>query len=194
MIKCLLGLVRPDEGVLSAGGLRVDNDVVYREQIGYMPQQAAFPENLSGRDVIALIRSVRRSDLPVDWTLLRTLELEAELDKPIRTMSGGTRQKLSAVLAFMFSPPILVLDEPTAGLDPVASAALKDHVRRAADNGTTVLLTSHVMADLEELSNRIVFLLDGRVRFDGTLDAIREETGEERLERAIARILRRAAA
>jgi Cu-processing system ATP-binding protein len=111
------------------------------------------------------------------------------MNKPVRTLSGGTRQKLSALLAFLFRPPILVLDEPTAGLDPVSSAALKDHVRALAADGAAVMMTSHVMADLEELCDRIVFLLDGRVRFDGTLQEIRESTGEPRLERAIALIL-----
>lgn len=204
LIKCLLGLVRPDAGSIAVGGdlvsgpaatgrRRIQGDVSYRERIGYMPQQAAFPDNLTGREVVALIRSVRRPDLPTDFELMRTLQLDAEMEKPVRTLSGGTRQKLSALLAFLFRPPILVLDEPTAGLDPVASAALKDHLRAAADGGATVLLTSHVMADLEELCDRVVFLLDGRVRFDGTLEAIRESTGEERLERAIAHILTRAA-
>ena len=193
MIKCLLGLVRPDSGSISVGGTTVNGDVSYRERIGYMPQQAAFPDNLTGHEVVSLIRSVRRPDLPADFELLRTLHLDAEMDKPVRTLSGGTRQKLSALVAFMFRPPILVLDEPTAGLDPVASAALKDHLRASAAAGATVLMTSHVMADLEELCDRVVFLLDGRVRFDGTLEAIRESTGEQRLERAIARIITRAA-
>lgn len=193
LIKCMLGLVRPDEGTIEVGGESIAGSVSYRERIGYMPQQAAFPDNLTGREVVALIRSVRRPDLPTDFELLRTLQLEAEMDKPVRTLSGGNRQKLSALLAFLFRPPILILDEPTAGLDPVASAALKDHVRAAAREGASVLMTSHVMADLEELCDRVVFLLDGRVRFDGTLEAIRESTGERLLERAIAHILTRAA-
>lgn len=193
LIKCLLGLVRPDAGAIVVDGEPVEGSVSYRERIGYMPQHAAFPDNLTGREVVSLIRSVRRRDLPTDFELLRTLHLDAEMDKPVRTLSGGNRQKLSALLAFLFRPPILVLDEPTAGLDPVASAALKDHVRAAAADGATVLMTSHVMADLEELCDRVVFLLDGRVRFDGTIDAIRESTGETRLERAIAHILTRAA-
>jgi len=193
LIKCLLGLVRPDSGEIRVGGKLVDGDVSYRNLIGYMPQHPDFPENLSAREVIALIQSLHEGG-KVDLSLQRLMELDREMDKPVRTLSGGTLQKLSAVLAFMFSPPILVLDEPTAGLDPIASSALKDHILAEKKRGVAMVLTSHVMSDLEELADRLVFLLDGRVRFDGTLDDIRRSTGEERLERAIAQMLKGEAA
>jgi Cu-processing system ATP-binding protein len=154
-----------------------------------MPQQARFPDNLTGRDMIELVRSLRPDAGHSDLTLVRKLRLEGELDKPFRTLSGGTRQKVSALLAFMFDPPIYILDEPTAGLDPVASTVLKDHIRSMRDGGASVVLTSHVIADLEELADRIVFLLDGRIRYDGSLEGLREETGEPKIERAIASIL-----
>jgi len=193
LIKCLLGLNRPDSGTIRVGGKNIDGRVLYRSAIGYMPQHPDFPDNLTAREIIALISRLRGSENP-DLSMQRLMELDREMDKPVRTLSGGTRQKLSAVLAFMFTPPILVLDEPTAGLDPIASAALKDHILAEKERGASMILTSHVMADLEELSDRVVFLLDGRVRFDGTLDAIRTQTGEQKLERAIARMLRGEAA
>ena len=89
----------------------------------------------------------------------------------------------------MFAPPIYILDEPTAGLDPVATTVLKDHIRAARDGGASIVLTSHVIAHLEELADRIVFLLDGRIRYEGSLDGLRHETGERTIERAIATIL-----
>ncbi|MEQ9105038.1 MAG: ABC transporter ATP-binding protein [Rhodothermales bacterium] len=189
LIKSLLGLVHPDAGVLEVGGLPAGSDGDYRRLIGYMPQSARFPDGMSARDMIALVRRLRDPKTPIDTSLIRTLGLSGEMDKPFRTLSGGTRQKVSAVLAFMYTPPIYILDEPTAGLDPVSSAALKDHILAVRERGATVLLTSHVMADLEELCDRIVFLLDGRVRFDGSLSDLRARTGQPRLERAIARIL-----
>lgn len=194
LIKCLLGLVRPDRGIVEVDGNPVDSNGEYRRGIGYMPQNPSFPENLTGREVISLIRDMRGSHTPVDLSLQRLLNVEGELDKPIRTLSGGTRQKISAVVAFLFDPHLLVLDEPTAGLDPVSSAAFKDHVRSVRERGVGVILTSHVMSDLEALSDRVVFLLDGRVRFDGALDDLRHETGERTLERAISRLLSRDAA
>ncbi|NNE71527.1 MAG: ABC transporter ATP-binding protein [Rhodothermales bacterium] len=191
MIKSILGLVKPSSGEIRVLGESVADGHTYREHIGYMPQAPAFPENLSGREVIGLLHTFRHRRGAAELELLRRFGLDGELDKPVRTLSGGTRQKLSAVLAFMFEPAILILDEPTAGLDPVASAALKDYVHERAEAGATVVLTSHVMADLEELCDRVVFLMDGRSRFDGPLDALRATTGETRLERAIAQLLQK---
>ncbi|NND72285.1 MAG: ABC transporter ATP-binding protein [Rhodothermales bacterium] len=193
LIKCLLGLTHPDDGVIRIGGREVDDDVSYRSAIGYMPQHPDFPDNLSTREIIDLLQQLRGNE-HVDLSLQRLMELDREMDKPVRALSGGTRQKLSAVLAFMFKPPILVLDEPTAGLDPIASSALKDHIMAEKKRGATMILTSHVMSDLEELSDRVVFLLDGIIRFDGSLQDIRQRTGESKLERAIAQMLRGEAA
>lgn len=191
MIKTILGLVKPTSGDVRVLGESVLDGHAYRRHIGYMPQAPAFPEGLSGREVIGLLHTFRHRKGSAELELLRRFGLEGELDKPVRTLSGGTRQKLSAVLAFMFEPAILILDEPTAGLDPVASAALKDYVHERAEAGATVVLTSHVMADLEELCDRVVFLMDGRSQFDGPLENLRNETGEARLERAIAQLLQR---
>jgi Cu-processing system ATP-binding protein len=191
LIKVILGMVRPDAGQVLVDGVLVNGDPAYRAGIGYMPQAARFPENLTGRKVLAMLRDLRGAAAPVDTTLLDAFELAQELDKPVRTLSGGTRQKLNAAIAFLFRPPLLILDEPTAGLDPVASGLLKDRILDAARGGATVILTSHVLSELEELVDGIVFLLDGAVRFAGPLDRLRRETGEARLERAIAGLMRR---
>ncbi|MBO6575924.1 MAG: ABC transporter ATP-binding protein [Rhodothermales bacterium] len=191
LIKIVLGLVGADAGEVEVFGESVHGAHAYRRYIGYMPQSPAFPEGLTGRELIELVRSFRPGVESVEADLIRRFALGEDLDKPASTLSGGTRQKLSAVLAFMFEPPVLILDEPTAGLDPVASASLKDYVRQRVQAGTTVLLTSHVMADLEELCSRVVFLMDGRIQFDGTLEGLQAKTGESRLERAIAQLLTR---
>ena len=189
LIKALLGLVRADEGRVAIDGHTLNGDWRYRERIGYMPQLPRFPENLSGRDVMALLEDLR-PDGPRDRTLLEAFDLESQLDKPLRTLSVGNRQRINAALAFLFVPDLLILDEPTAGLDPTASARLKDHVLDVRRSGRTVLVTSHVMAELEELADDVAFLLDGRIRFRGTLHELRAGTGEERLERAIASLMR----
>lgn len=194
LIKCVLGLVRPDEGRITVMGERVKEDPHYRRLIGYMPQSASFPENLTGREVLGLLADLRAGEPADDAELRERLDLaEATLSQLVRTLSGGTRQKLNALVALRYDPPILILDEPTASLDPMASAALKDLVRARAQGGSAVLLTSHVMAEVEELADDLLYLVEGRVRFHGTLDELRLRTGELKVERAVARLPREAA-
>lgn len=189
LIKCLLGLVRPDEGTIHVLGARVNGDPGYRRGVGYMPQGAPFPENLTGNEILALVRGLRPKET-ADDDLLHRFGLARELDKPIRALSGGTRQKLNAVVAFLFQPSLIVLDEPTAGLDPLASGILKERVREAVQAGRSALLTSHVMAEVEELADEVLFLVEGRIQFQGSMEQLRQATGEDRLERAVARLMR----
>jgi Cu-processing system ATP-binding protein len=190
LIKCVLGLVRPDAGRIEVFGEPVGADPAYRARIGYMPQGAPFPENLTGHEVLRLVRSLRPGVAEVDDELIHRFALAPELGKPIRTLSGGTRQKLNAVVAFLFRPSLVILDEPTAGLDPLASSILKEKVQEAAERGVTVLLTSHIMSEIEALAAEVVFLVEGKVHFQGTMEQLRRTTGEQRLEHAVARLMR----
>ncbi len=194
LIKALLGLVRPDSGELAVLGHPLDGDERYRHRIGYMPQTARFPENLTGIEVLAMIRDLRGAEPDQDLELLERFRLEGELHKPARSMSGGTRQKLSAVLAFLFRPDLLILDEPTAGLDPVASGIFKDKLLATRARGASVLLASHTLGELEELADDIIFLLDGQVRFHGPVRQLMRTTGFASLERAVAALMQRGAA
>lgn len=189
LLRCLLGLVRPDRGSVEVGGSVAGASPAYREAIGYMPQLPHFPGNLTGHELIALLTDLRGFRGEPDIELLEALSLESDLDKPFRTLSGGTRQKVNAALAFRFGAPLLVLDEPTAGLDPVAARTLKDKVRRERDRGRTILLTSHDLAQVESLADDILFLLEGRVRYRGSLDRLLEATGRSDLEGAVAELL-----
>ncbi len=189
LIKSILGLVRPDGGRLAVLGSPVNGDERYRRDIGYMPQAARFPENLTGREVLGMIRDLRSATVAPDTALLDEFGLTDELPKRVRTMSGGTRQKLSAGLAFLFRPSLLVLDEPTAGLDPVASGIFKRHLLGARARGASALFATHTLSELEELADDIIFLLEGRVQFHGPVQQLLERTGASRLEPAIAALM-----
>ena len=189
LIKCLLGLVRPDSGTLRIDGDRVTTDHAYRRAIGYMPQRPAFPENLTGEETIALLREVRGPGAAIDFELIERFGLGRELRKRVHTMSGGTRQKLNAVAAYLFRPSLLILDEPSAGLDPVANAILKQKILDSKGRGATHLITSHVLSELEELADDVLFVIDGGVRFSGSLETLRETTGEPRFERAVGTLM-----
>ena len=189
LIKMILGLVRPDEGSIALGGHTLNGDSAYRKQVGYMPQIVRFPENLSGRELLTMLEDLRDRPADLDGELLEAFGLNGDLEKPFRTLSGGTRQKLNACIAFRFGADLLILDEPTAGLDPVAARILKAKIRRERDAGRTFILTSHIMSELEDLSDDIVFLLDGKVRFKGAVEEILSHTGGQDLEEAVASLM-----
>lgn len=187
--RILLGLVRADAGEIVFDGARLNGDASYRSRIGYMPQIARYPENLTGRDLMSMVREVRGANVARDEELVGALNLERVLDSPLRILSGGTRQRINAALAFLFRPDLLILDEPTAGLDPISAGILKDKIRRERDEGRALIVTSHVLSELDEIADRIAFLLDGQIRFDGTRDDLLRTTGRPTLERAIAHLM-----
>jgi Cu-processing system ATP-binding protein len=189
LIKLLLGLARPTGGDVFVDGDSTSAGDAYRARIGYMPQIARFPENLTAAELFRMLRSLRGDSASRDDGLVERLGLADQLDKPLRVLSGGTRQKVNAALALMFRPDILVLDEPTAGLDPLSSATLKDEILARNEAGATVLITSHVMGELEDLCDEVAFLLDGTVRYAGSIRALTEQTRQQSLERAIASLM-----
>ena len=188
LIKSVLGLTRPDEGTILLDGAPVDPQGRYRAAIGYMPQIARFPENLTGADLFAMMRDLRHA-APRDEELIERLGLREHLDKPLRVLSGGTRQKVNIAMAFLFAPSVLILDEPTAGLDPVSAGIVKGKVLAEREQGRTFVLTSHVMSELEELADDIAFLVDGRIRFAGAVNLLKRLTRQLSLERAIAQVM-----
>jgi Cu-processing system ATP-binding protein len=188
LIKMILGLATPDSGAIRIDGVPVGADPAYRARIGYMPQIARLPENLTGAELISMLGELR-GGAAADHELIDAFGLEPQLAKPLRTLSGGTRQKVNAVMAFLFSPDLLILDEPSAGLDPVSSSSLKDRILDERAAGKTFLLTSHVMSELEELADDVAFLLDGQVRFAGPVAELKRQTRQQSLERAIAQMM-----
>ena len=189
LLKCILGLVLPDSGKVQIDGDDALHNPATRAKIGYMPQKAQFPDNLQAKELLSWIQDLRGQKSPLLEKLVAYFQLEPHLGKSLRTLSGGTRQKVSAVLTFLFDPPVLILDEPTAGLDPLASSRLKDKILEEKHHGKAIILTSHVMSELEELTDEVLFLLEGKIVFRGTLADIRERTGEVKLERAIAKLM-----
>lgn len=187
--KIVLGLVGADAGEIRVDGASIRGQAAYRARIGYMQQAARFPENLRAADVIAMLTHLRGDAVRRDDELIDALVLGPSLNVPMRLLSGGTRQRVNAALAFLFCPDLLILDEPTAALDPISSSLLKDKILAERSRGRTFVLTSHVLSELQELADRIVFLLDGGVRFAGRLQDLLADTGEPTLERAVARVM-----
>jgi Cu-processing system ATP-binding protein len=189
-IKTILGLVKPTSGAVFVNGIQLNGMEKYREDIGYMPQTASFPENLTVKEVLTLLQEIRGIKEGLDLDLIEQLNLEKEYEKRVKNLSGGTRQKLNAAIAFLFNPSILILDEPSAGLDPVSSSILKDKIVKEKKAGKTILFTSHILSELEELAEEVVFLLEGSICFLGAKEELISMTGEKNLERAIAYLMK----
>ena len=189
LLKLVLGLARPDTGEVIFDGHRVGPAPAYRAAIGYMPQIARFPAHLTGRELLETLVALRGATVEPDLSLAEDFALGDALDRSLGTLSGGTRQKINAVLAFAFRPNTLLLDEPTAGLDPLASRVLKDRMLTERARGCTVLVTSHVLPELEELADDVVFLADGEAKWHGPVGQLKKNTGQPTLERAVAQLL-----
>jgi Cu-processing system ATP-binding protein len=189
LIKCILGMVHPDRGKILVDDEPIAGRSQYRSRIGYMPQIARLPEHLTVAELFRMLKDLREGDADTDIELFARYELGEMGAKPLGTLSGGTRQKILAAVAFLFSPKILILDEPTVGLDPLATTIFKDKVRKERNNGRTVVLSSHLVNEVEELADYIVYLQDGRPFFAGSMAEIKHRTAEARLDRALVRIV-----
>jgi Cu-processing system ATP-binding protein len=168
--------------------VKIANSHKYRRKIGYLPQIARFPDNLNVSEIIEMITDIRNEKAD-SASLIKAFGIEKFLDKKLGNLSGGTKQKVNIVLTFMFDTPVIVLDEPTAGLDPVSLIKLKDLINREKSRGKIILITSHIMSLVEELADEIVFLLEGNIYFKGTISELKAKTNTADLEHAIAAIL-----
>ncbi len=191
-IKCLLGTVIPDSGSVTLDGVDLLRTPELRSRIGYMPQIGRYPDNMRVGQLFDMLAELRPTSQKRDEELMDAFEMRRIADKPMRTLSGGTRQRVSACAAFFFDPQVVVLDEPTAGLDPVSVEILKEKVNAERRRGKLVLLTSHILSDLEDMTTDVIFLIEGRLRFCRPITELREESGGERLGRLMARLMREA--
>ena len=191
LIKSILGLVKPDNGSIFVHGKQINGDPSYRSNIGYMPQIGRYPDNMKVGQLFRMIRDIRKvPEAELDTDLLVKFNLVSIFEKPMRTLSGGTRQRVSAALAFYFNPDILILDEPTAGLDPLSSEILKEKIMQEKKKDKLILITSHILSDLDELTTHVMYLQEGRMMFLKDIETLRKETEEDKLGKAIAKVMR----
>ncbi|GGF50455.1 ABC transporter ATP-binding protein [Echinicola marina] len=189
LIKILLGLVIPNSGRVLINGKNIHGQYRYREQIGYMPQINQFPEHMRVDQLFALVKSVRSGVKGYDEELYHDFGLEEMGKKRLGALSGGMRQKVSAALCFLFRPEILIMDEPTAGLDPLSNEILISKLKSSRREGKLILISSHILNDLDEITSDVLYLMDGRVRFYKSIEELKATTSEQRLNRIMACLL-----
>lgn len=191
LIKSILGMVKADSGIIYVDGKEINGDPSYRGRIGYMPQIGRYPDNMRVGQLFRMLKNIRKvPDAALDTDLLVKFNLASIFDKPMRTLSGGTRQKVSAALAFYFNPELLILDEPTAGLDPLSSEILKEKIMQEKRENKLILITSHILSDLDELTTHVMYLQEGKMIFLKDIETLRKETGQEKLGKAIAHVMK----
>jgi len=185
LLKIVLGMVLPSQGHVKFDGKSIKDRWDYRHSIGYLPQLARFPENIKVAELIKMMADIRDPNCEAN-ELISCFNLQPFLQKRLGHLSGGTRQKVNLVLTLMFDPPVLILDEPTAGLDPKSVLTLKRIIRERRSKGVLILITTHLLNLVESLADEIIFLQDGVISFRGSIDQLTKKTGTEDLEESIA--------
>lgn len=190
LIKCILGMVIPDHGKITFNGQSIRDQHEYRNQIGFMPQIGRYPDNMTIGQIIEMMKEMRQTSRAGDSDLFNWFDLGALSHKKMRTLSGGTTQKISATLAFLFNPDVLILDEPTAGLDPVSAELLKQKIQKEKQKGKLILMTSHMLSDLDGLATGIIFMNEGQIQFKKSTEELMNNTGQNTVSKAILEILK----
>jgi len=188
LIKCLLGMVIPNSGEIIYDDENILYKWQYRNKINYLPQIANFPANLTVSELLKMVKNLRPK-ASTDKELISIFGVESFLNKKLGNLSGGTKQKINIILTFMFDSDLIILDEPTTGLDPISLIQLKKIIQQEKAKGKTILITTHIMSLVNEIADEIVFLLDGKIYFKGNVDMLKKQTKQTDLEHAIANLM-----
>ena len=188
LIKSLLGLVIPDKGQILIDDKNIIGQSDYRNEIGYLPQITKLPENITVIELLEMIQDIRKHKGDID-ELVAYFGINNYLNKTLKTLSGGTRQKVNVILSLMFNASIFIFDEPTVGLDPISCVRFKQRILQEKKNGKTVILTTHILSEVEELADQIIFIMEGQVYYQGSAEQLKNNYQENTLEKAIAKML-----
>jgi beta-exotoxin I transport system ATP-binding protein len=172
-IRLLLDLIRPSSGRAEVFGLETRRDAVaIRRRIGYLPGDLRLYERLTGRELLDYFGHLRGLDGLGNGPALAE-RLAVEIDRPVRDLSRGNRQKIGLLQAFMHQPDLLILDEPTSGLDPLIQQVFYDLVREATAEGRTVFLSSHNLAEVQHVADRVGLVKEGKLVLVETVETLR---------------------
>lgn len=179
LFKMMLGLITPDAGDIRITGTLVRERAfrAVRRRIGYLPENLVLYDNLSGLETLRFFARLKGADLSTCPTLLDRVGLTAAGDRPVRAYSKGMRQRLGLAQALLASPQVLFLDEPGNGLDPAAIRDFYVILHELRQQGTTVVITSHILNELEARVDRLAIMVNGRVCATGSVQELRDRSG-----------------
>lgn len=174
LMRMLCGILKPSSGTITFEGLDVSEEL-YRDVLEYLPQDFGYYPNFSGRDFlmyIAALKGIEKSAARRKCDeLLHTVNLEQVANKKIKTYSGGMKQRIGIAQAVLNNPKILILDEPTAGLDPKERVRFRNLIAELGKD-SIVILSTHIVSDVEQIADRILMMKSGQIIFDGCMDQI----------------------
>lgn len=176
-LKALVGLVRPTSGTVLVNGQNVHATPEARAGIGYLPQRVTFPEGMRALDVIRFYARLRQVDVAKPHALLDEVGLTEAAGRVVDDFSGGMRQRLGLAVALLGNPHTVVLDEPSAALDPSGALRMRDLITAVQRQGRSVLLCSHDLGEVAQLADRIALFVSGQVRAIGTLAELAAQAG-----------------
>lgn len=189
LLKTILGLVIPDTGMVYVNGEDCRKNFEYRKLIGYMPQIANYPENLKVKELFKIVRDIREKNSINDEELIVSFKLQEIMEKNFGQLSGGYKQRVTGAIAFLFHPQILILDEPTASLDPLSNEIMRDKIHRERDKNKLIIMTSHIISEAEELADRIIYIIDGEIVINKLLSELKNGSIEFSLNQKISSVL-----
>lgn len=185
LIKLMLGLVHPDQGEILLNGQPLSEQ---RQDVSWLPQHPQAPPRTTPEKLFDLIENLRGKKAIYKDLLISEFGFQAEMTKTLASLSGGNYQKCFLIATLMFDSPVIILDEPTVGLDPMAAAIFKKVLQKRA-GGATVLLISHITSEVAQLSNKVHFLLEGRWAYSGLMTEIKSQPDFTDFESFLVRML-----
>lgn len=186
LLKCILGLVLPEkDSSLQIDGVEYWDKQSMDKNISYMPQVPLFPNNLKVKDIIQFLLKIGKREPIYLQELLDEMKVFEFYNKQFGKLSGGMKQKVNILQCFMYDTKLAIIDEPTASLDPVTSYFLKSYLKKRKNNGQTILLTSHIMSEVEELVDTIGILVEGKLLGVNTPTSLIQKNKSQNLEDAV---------
>ena len=177
-IRTLLGLIRPSSGSAKIFGKDIVKDSTsIRQETGYLPSEAIFYSGMKGRDILKLSADLRKKDCSETAETLCS-RLQLDLSKKVDELSFGNRKKLAIVCALQSDPRLLILDEPTGGLDPLMQKEFFDILKERSQKGTTIFLSSHVLSEIQRNCSRAAVLSEGRLIAGGSVEELAESNAK----------------
>ncbi len=193
IIKIMTGLLRATDGEVYIDGIKVGNDTEYKRRFGYMPEEPHLYDSITGREFLDIMGTIRDMDEDLlnerIYKLSGELEIRGFLDIEMAAYSKGMKQKILFANAMMHDSPNLILDEPTSGLDPRYTRYIKRRLRKLADQGRAILMSTHITSIAADISDMVGIIHNGIMMTEGTVDDLLAKTRTKNLENAFVEVI-----